>query len=153
MWFYGTSKCHRIWSKSQRAMIGTVLESWRSILSKNINCINKFLVFDTYLEPERYTLKIPENFGWDFKIPFRFQKYLNSKIKVGDRQNGIWAFQNRSQNVSTTSRSIFRIPLRSYSFEQNSLKSRFWSKLTKVQQIIKIDLRVATTFWDRFWKA
>ena len=105
------------------------------------------------MKPKRYVAKKVGFWSWNWDLPFWLQKDSNSKLKLGDGKYGVWAFQNRSQNVSATSRSIFRIPFVPYSFSQNKPKSRFLPKMTNIHQIIKIDLRVAAIFWDRFWKA
>ena len=108
-----------------------------------------------FLEPKRYVAKKVVFWCWNWDLPFWFLKGPNSKLKLGDGKYGVWAFQNRSQNVSATSRSIFRTPFVNlpWWFPKNKPKSRFLPKMTNIHQIIKIDLRVAAIFWDRFWKA
>ena len=90
-------------------------------------------------------------------LPFWLQKGIKVcefvDVNIFFKKYGLSAFQNRSQNVSTTSRSIFRILFVPSWFPHNKPKSRFLPKMTKIHQIIKIDLRVAAIFWDRFWKA
>ena len=147
------SKDHKIITRGRRHILRPDLESPWSIFSENKFFSTKSLIFDAFLEPKRYIAKKVGFWCWNWGLPFWFLKGPNSKLKLGDRKYGVWAFQNRSQNVSATSRSIFRIPFVPYSFSQNKPKSRFLPKMTKIHQIIKIDLRVAAIFWDRFWKA
>ena len=63
------------------------------------------------------------------------------------------AFQNRSQNVAATLRSIFMIWWILVNFGKNHNFGEFCEKEYEPYGILKIDLEVPETFWDRFWKA
>ena len=86
------SQSHRIWSKSRGVMIGTVLESWRSILSENIDCINKFLIFDTYLEPERYISVVLALLTKILRVTVRVAKMPKNPKKFRNVKYGFSAF-------------------------------------------------------------
>ena len=66
---------------------------------------------------------------------------------------GLSAFQNRSQNIAATLRSIFMIWWMLVIFGKNRDFGLFWGNAYWTNGVLKIDLEVAETFWDRFWKA
>ena len=55
--FYQTSNLHKIITRGPSDIPGTVLESSRSILFENKNCINKIMNFHPFWEPKRYDAK------------------------------------------------------------------------------------------------
>ena len=70
-----------------------------------------------------------------------------------NQKYGLSAFQNRSQNIAATLRSIFMIWWILVIFGKNRDFGLFCEKEWGTNGILKIDLEVAETFWDRFWKA
>ena len=89
-------------------------------------------------------------------IPFGLQNDPNFKNFIRNGKYTISAFQNRAQNVSPTSRSIFRQFWSSVVRPQNRQKmtqNAIFGKIRKLQKIIKSDLGVEYTFPGRFWKA
>ena len=91
------------------------------------------------------------------KLPFWFlkgvKKWKSSQNGSKNQKYGLSAFQNRSQNIAATLRSIFMIWWMLVIFGKNRNFGLFWGNQQGTNWILKIDLEVAETFWDRFWKA
>ena len=85
--FRQSSKYHKNRSKNDKRMIGTVLESWRSILFENQICINKIEFVDANLGQNGTV--IPESGFWpeNWSLPFGLQKGPNSKYFLRNRKH------------------------------------------------------------------
>ena len=81
------------------------------------------------------------------------KKWKSSQNGSKNQKYGLSAFQNRSQNIAATLRSIFMIWWMLVIFGKNRNFGLFWGNQQGTNWILKIDLEVAETFWDRFWKA